>query len=167
MEDWVQLPDLQPEHIIAARMIKHIFTGNLNSLIDSNPPFPGKERHYLRAQIARITFGTHLVPKDYLKIEEDDNGVAKEMFAEEYQLPGTEELRNLESWSHRHGAILKAGRLTHAVPPGFEEFPDEEKEKYDKIKERDPEGERFKPASEDTPFDGYKSAWLSKVVGDP
>ena len=49
LEDWVQLPDLQPEHIIVARMIKHVFTGNLNSVIDSNPPFPGKERHYLRA----------------------------------------------------------------------------------------------------------------------
>jgi hypothetical protein len=35
--------------MIASRMIKHIFTGNLNASIDSNPPFPGKERHFLRA----------------------------------------------------------------------------------------------------------------------
>jgi hypothetical protein len=30
-------------------MIKHVVTGNLNENIDSNPPFPGKERHFLRA----------------------------------------------------------------------------------------------------------------------
>ena len=53
------------------------------------------------------------------------------------------------------------------MPPGFEELPDEEKEKFEKIKERDPEGERFKAVNEDVPIDGYKSAWLSKVVGDP
>lgn len=82
-------------------------------------------------------------------------------------MPSTDELRSLESWTHRHGLILKAGRLTHSVPPGYEELPDEEKEKFDKIKEKDPEGERFKSASEDTPVEGYKSAWLSKVVGDP
>lgn len=49
LEDWIQLPDVKPQHIVAARMIKHIFTGNLNLSIDSNPPFPGKERHFLRA----------------------------------------------------------------------------------------------------------------------
>jgi radial spoke head protein 4/6 len=49
LEDWLQLPDILPEQVQAARMIKHVFTGNLNASIDSNPPFPGKERHYLRA----------------------------------------------------------------------------------------------------------------------
>jgi hypothetical protein len=167
LEDWVQLPDLLPEHLQVARMIKHIITGNLNSTIDSNPPFPGKERHYLRAQIARITHGTMLIPKEYIKVEEDDNGVPREVFSEDYQVPGTEELRSLESWTHRHGMILKAGRLTHMQPPGFEELADEEKEAFDKLKEKDPEGERFKAANEDAPVEGYKSAWLSKVVGDP
>jgi hypothetical protein len=49
LEDWIQLPDTKPIEINVARMIKHVFTGNLNAVIDSNPPFPGKERHYLRA----------------------------------------------------------------------------------------------------------------------
>ncbi len=49
LDDWVQLPDAKPEHIIAARLIKYSFKGNLNAVIDSNPPFPGKERHLLRA----------------------------------------------------------------------------------------------------------------------
>ncbi len=49
LDDWIQLPDATPAHIRAARSIKHVCTGNLNAPIDSNPPFPGKERHFLRA----------------------------------------------------------------------------------------------------------------------
>jgi hypothetical protein len=49
LSDWIQLPDCKPEHIKVARQIKHIMTGNLNASINSNPSFPGKERHYLRA----------------------------------------------------------------------------------------------------------------------
>ena len=54
MDEWIQLPDCQPIHIEVARMIVHLPTGNLNANIDSCPPFPGKERHFLRAQLARI-----------------------------------------------------------------------------------------------------------------
>ena len=32
-----------------ARNFKKLLTGNLNSPVDSNPRFPGKERHLLRA----------------------------------------------------------------------------------------------------------------------
>jgi len=49
LDDWIQLPDVKPEHLVSSRLIKHILTGNLNATIDSNPPFPGKERHFLRA----------------------------------------------------------------------------------------------------------------------
>ena len=49
LDDWVQLPDAKAEHIVAARQIKHLMTGDLNASIDSNPLFPGKERHFLRA----------------------------------------------------------------------------------------------------------------------
>lgn len=54
LNDWIQLPEVQPEHIVAARQISWMLTGKLNAAIDSNPPFPGKERHFLRAQLARI-----------------------------------------------------------------------------------------------------------------
>jgi hypothetical protein len=49
LQDWVQLPDAKPEHLKGARLIKYLFTGELNAEIQSNPPFPGKERHLLRA----------------------------------------------------------------------------------------------------------------------
>jgi radial spoke head protein 4A len=54
MSDWIQLPEAQPEHICAARNVVHLMSGHLNASIDCNPPFPGKERHFLRAQLARI-----------------------------------------------------------------------------------------------------------------
>ena len=97
LEDWIQLPDAQPQHIKAARQIKHVVTGNLNATIDSNPPFPGKERHFLRAQIARITHATSIIPKGLLEIDEESG---KEKYAEEFPVPGTEELKALEIWGH-------------------------------------------------------------------
>lgn len=110
LEDWIQLPDVKPEHMIGARLIKHIFTGNLNATIDSNPPFPGKERHFLRAQLSRISHATVLAPKGMYETD-DETGVEK--FAEEFAVPGTEELKSLETWGHRHYHILKAGRVSH------------------------------------------------------
>ena len=49
LNDWIQLPECKPEYIVMARMIKHVMSGDLNAHIESNPPFPGKERHFLRA----------------------------------------------------------------------------------------------------------------------
>lgn len=58
LSDWIQLPECKPEYICFARMIKHVMSGDLNASIESNPPFPGKERHFLRAQLARIQAAT-------------------------------------------------------------------------------------------------------------
>ena len=46
-------------------------TGHLNANVKSNPPFPGKERHFLRAQIARIFAATMISPVGFYKMEED------------------------------------------------------------------------------------------------
>jgi radial spoke head protein 4A len=48
-DDWIQLPDVQPEQINVAKLIKKAMTGNLNAKVDSCPVFPGTERHFLRA----------------------------------------------------------------------------------------------------------------------
>jgi radial spoke head protein 4/6 len=69
--DWIQLPESQPEHLMIAREVKHVFTGNLNSKIDCCPPFPGKERHYLREQLGRITHATEICPKGLYEIDEE------------------------------------------------------------------------------------------------
>lgn len=44
----------------------------LSPKIISYPPFNGNEANYLRAQIARISAGTHISPAGYYIFEEDD-----------------------------------------------------------------------------------------------
>lgn len=67
-----------------------MFTGKLDQPICSYPPFPGDESNYLRlvlyrssislvtfyfrAQIARISAGTHISPLGYYQFDEDDEG---------------------------------------------------------------------------------------------
>ena len=104
LQDWVQLPDVKPDHLQGAKLIKYAFTGDLNAAIQSNPPFPGKERHLLRAQIARISHATTLIPKGLIEVDEETQ---KDKYAEEFSMPGgPEELKSLEIWSHRHKQIL-------------------------------------------------------------
>lgn len=167
LEDWIQLPDATPEHIKAARLIKHVCTGNLNATIDSNPPFPGKERHFLRAQIARITHGTYIVPKDLIVIDEETK---EDKYADEFAWP--EDLKNTEVWVHGHPMILQAGRTSHVIAP---DTPEEGKEELlNALNEKDPASERYsKSVKEDAPVAGLPLqgedtgfSWIGKVCGD-
>jgi hypothetical protein len=54
-EDWYELPLVTPQQLRTARLIKYAFTGSLNAQVISSPPFPGQEKHLLKAQIVRIT----------------------------------------------------------------------------------------------------------------
>ena len=76
LTDWIQLPDARPQHIQQARLIKHVFTGNLNAEVNVNPAFDGKERHLLRATLARIFHATALVPKGLFALDEDVHHLA-------------------------------------------------------------------------------------------
>lgn len=135
---------MKPAHIRIAKQIKHILTGNLNATIDSNPPFPGKERHFLRAQIARITHATVIIPKG---LYEFDDETQTEKFAEEFAVPATEELKSLETWAHRHQNVLQAGRITHLEPTGVT---DEEKDEImQKLADTDPVIDRYRALNED------------------
>jgi radial spoke head protein 4/6 len=102
-------------------VIKHVFTGNLNATIDTCPPFPGKERHLLRAQLARISHGTELCPKGIYEIEEEEGKPPVEKLAEEAPDTGTAALAEIGAWAHRHQVLLEAGRCTHIAPPGLSE----------------------------------------------
>ncbi len=155
------MPECKPEYIAFARLIKHVMTGDLNATIDSNPPFPGKERHFLRAQLARIFAATLIAPKGLHEIDEE-TGQMK--FAEDFTLPSTEELKSLEVWGNVQASILKVGRTSHIAPEGMD---DEAKEAYLATKgEEDPQLERFRALNEHTPIPGMETAWLSKIVGD-
>lgn len=99
-------------------------TGDLNADINSNPKFEGKERHFLRAQLARIFSATTIAPKGLFEVDEETK---KMKFAEEFAFPQTEELKSLETWSNITESILKNGRYEALAPEGLN---DEEKEAY-------------------------------------
>jgi radial spoke head protein 4A len=150
--DWIQLPDVEPKFIEAARNIKHIVTGNLNQEINTNPKFPGKERHFLRAQIARIAHSTTLIPKEYMIPNEDNE---KEVVINEEFAGISEnaiEMKSLEGWCYAYQEILPGGVT---VLPNLE----------------DPEGdvtftERLKGVTEEKQVHKeIEGAWVSKVTG--
>ena len=166
LNDWVQLPDARPDHIVTARQIKQAFTGDLNKEITSNPTFDGKERHLLRAQIARISAGSIICPKGYYEMTEPENeGDKVEMkLAEEPPTLNSTELQSLEAWGNLYPNILKAGRTTHVKP---DDVDDETWEgQLAEIAETDKVEERFRMLQEHTKIPGLESAWTSKVVGD-
>jgi radial spoke head protein 4/6 len=168
LNDWIQLPDCQPEHIVAARKIKVFLTGDLNADVNSNPAFPGKERHLLRAQIARIFAATTIAPAGAYVV--DDETQKMKFAGADWTIPSTEELQKLESWQHINMNILQVGRTKYYVP---DSVPEEERAEYvekfkadNKIDE--PEVELFKPINEDTPVEGIGAelSWVVKLAGD-
>lgn len=66
---WTRLPDVTPSQISTARLLCNGFTGDLEAPVWSHPRFPGVEKHYLRAQIARITCTCKIAPKDIYTTE--------------------------------------------------------------------------------------------------
>jgi radial spoke head protein 4A len=50
--------------------MKHFFTGNLTTEIQSYPAYPGTEKNYLRAQIARISATTNVSPAGRFKFSD-------------------------------------------------------------------------------------------------
>ncbi len=109
LEQWTKLPDLSPSDIKDAREIKVIFTGDLERYIYTNPFFFGKEKNFLRAQIARISHSTTLVPKGLYKLVEDAEREIEEFQPEEgeLQMPSTLEMAKPENWLHYVPNILK------------------------------------------------------------
>jgi radial spoke head protein 4A len=80
-----------------ARQVKVWITGQLDKQIITNPPFEGKEKNYLRAQIARIFHSTHLMPKGVWKLDEENpRAIVEEEAPEEGELfnPTTSEMKD-------------------------------------------------------------------------
>lgn len=130
--DWVLLPPVTPQQINSSRTIRWFLTGNLNSKVKSIPAFPGKEGHYLKALLARITAGGMTTPKGYYRPrptegeipgEEDDD----ELEPEDDELPpvGNDAVQavkkynasmkaltnpNMTFWVHHTAMIIPQGR---------------------------------------------------------
>lgn len=70
---WIELPPASPHQINVSRRIKKFLTGNVHASITSYPPFPGTERNYLSALIARISASTHISPRNFYRADEDNS----------------------------------------------------------------------------------------------
>lgn len=137
-DEWSELPSVTPQQIIVSRQIRKFLTGNLNKEIISVPNFPGKEKHYLRSLIARITAGTFVSPIDYYqfesnteeKVDEESNNEEEEEEEIEivpkdlnnlrknssYNPNTTKDLLNLASWVHNKPFISNQGKTTAFIP---------------------------------------------------
>lgn len=168
LSDWTQLPDLLPKFLGVSRQIKVVFTGNLERELMTNPFFGGKEKHYLRAQIARIHHGTTLIPRGLYKATEDD---AKEIEQEEAEddkkyTPETENQCDLSNWSHYPKGILKNCRVGHMDPEPVDGDEREPEEIMKIIEAKDPYDSRLKEISKDEEVEKGVSAWNIRLHGD-
>ncbi|KAL2792470.1 radial spoke head protein 4-like protein A isoform 2 [Daubentonia madagascariensis] len=120
---WVKLPSVIPAQIVTARKIKKFFTGRLDAPIISYPPFPGNESNYLRAQIARISAGTHVSPLGFYQFGEEEGEEEEEIeggrdsFEENPDFEGIQVIdlvESLSNWVHH---------VQHILPQRFRIYP--------------------------------------------
>lgn len=145
---WSALPNLLPSDVNIARQIKFHFSGDLDRRIITNPFFKEKERNLLRAQIARITASTTLLPKGVKKViieGEGDEAVetreVEPVMVEDAEgnsfpfIPQFSAMKQAANWVHHEPNILKCNKTVHAevAAPEGEEWDDarlvEEKKK--------------------------------------
>lgn len=167
-EAWTQLPDLKTKNLIAARQIKVLMTGNLEAKIMTNPFFFATEKFYLRAQIARISHSTSLVPKGYYRMVEESNVEIEENTPEEgpIPIPSTHAMGDCANWVHHSQSILKIGRVSLQDPEmadGDERDPEEVKKEMEK---QDPSEKRLKSISDDDRVKGELPAWVVRLAGE-
>ena len=105
--EWIELPDATPATIKLARQLKRTFMGQVDADVVTNPHFAGKEKELLRAQIARITQTTNIVPKGFFKKQEDSERDIVDVPEEEKKMPTFEQLTHLDNWCHLAPNILK------------------------------------------------------------
>ncbi|XP_008850405.1 radial spoke head protein 4 homolog A [Nannospalax galili] len=142
---WVKLPPVTPAQIVTARKIKKFFTGRLDAAIISYPPFPGNESNYLRAQIARISAGTHVSPLGFYQFGEEEGEEEEEIeggrdtYEENPDFEGiqvTDLVESLSNWVHHVQHILPQGRCNWYNPIQKNE---EEEEEEDEEKGEEPD----------------------------
>lgn len=110
---WIKLPSVTPAQIDVSRQIRKLFTGRLEAPVKSYPPFPGNEANYLRAQIARISAGTHVSPQGFFLIMEEEDDEEGEPLQDSYDvnpdfegIPVSEMAESLSTWVHHVQHIL-------------------------------------------------------------
>eukprot|EP00397_Hematodinium_sp_SG-2012_P031031 GEMP01032909.1.p1 GENE.GEMP01032909.1~~GEMP01032909.1.p1 ORF type:complete len:416 (+),score=82.39 GEMP01032909.1:137-1384(+) len=127
--EWNKLPDVEPQHIIISRDCQKVLSGTLDAPVSCYPFFPGTERNYLRAIIARITADTVLSITGYLVKNEEGEGLQE---SENFVFPKAPSLKEPTTWCHGVSYILRNGRTSYP-----DEEPVEGENEEAKNKERD------------------------------
>ena len=182
LSDWKRLPDLSYKDLIQARQTKILFTGDLEREIFTNPFFFGKEKHFLRAQLSRMSHSTSLQPLGVSKLEDDEGAERLQVVVpnegeedKPFVMPSTKEMCNADMWVYAKPNILMNGRVTHLPPEEptnlgeGEEFDPEEAKKV--LEKADPYDRLLKKITEDIPITtGQKikqPCWSVRLCGDP
>ena len=126
---WTALPDVTPEQIKIAGRIRKYVTGDLAADVRAYPGFPGKEKEYVRALIARLFAATTLAPAGKFSLSEEGEVTEVEVGTDEGQrtAPSASVLGELDGWCTRYMGILEIGRTTNL--PVEEEEEDSDKPK--------------------------------------
>ncbi|VDP90814.1 unnamed protein product [Echinostoma caproni] len=182
-EPWTKLPDVTPKQIAVSRQLQHLCTGDLEAELQTYPPFPGVEKNYLRAQIARITANTTISPINFYQFdeEEEEGGMEEDASREtfvvnpDYEPVSIFELSDpsLANWVHHASYILPQGRTVWWNPnqkssggSGDEDDKtDEEDEELEEVDEPEPETgpPLLTPLSEDAEVNGLPP-WSTRIT---
>lgn len=93
---WEKLPSVSAAQILGARKLRRYIGSDLNAAIAGNPPFPGTERNFLRAQIARISSSTTICPAGFFNVSEE----GEIEVAEEIESKSAQDLVDAGNWVH-------------------------------------------------------------------
>lgn len=123
-DEWVKLPNVTSAQVIVSRKFKRLLTGNLDAEVCSYPPFPGKEKEFLRTQIALIASATLISPDGFFAVDEDSDppGIKPaeaEQINENFPKSSSDFL-SPDAWKHHEFALNPIGRVTKLPDPGDE-----------------------------------------------
>lgn len=109
---WVKLPAVSQAQILSARKLRRFVSDDLEAKVAGNPPFPGVEKNFLRAQIARISSSTVICPTGFYSATEDGDVQVEE----ESSSKSADDLKDPSNWVHLSKEINAGyGRCT-AMP---------------------------------------------------
>ena len=116
---WTRLPNVTPEQVIIARKVRRFLTGNLDAAVGGHPPFPGREKSFIRALIAIISAETVISPDGvFVQSEDEESPFDINPNEEEFEAP---DLSDLSNWKHHVLPLNAIGRCTPNPPELNEE----------------------------------------------
>jgi radial spoke head protein 4A len=119
LTSWAKLPLLTPQQIIRSATNRRFLSGELDAPVYGLPRFPGTEKNYLRAIIARISHSTVVVPAGKFTADEQETNIILEN--EEFKGISAAKLKNQANWVHSRLLLLKQGRTEPWIDPEEEE----------------------------------------------